>query len=362
MLRGYLYILFLLIPVSLLAQDSLTVLFAGDAMMHQAQIDNTKDGNAFDLNGYFVSVECEIQAADVAVVNFEVTLGGKPYTGYPAFSAPDELAVALRKAGFDLFLLANNHCLDRGGRGLTRTLHVLDSLDIKCLGTYPDADQRKRSYPFLLRKNGFRLIMLNYTYETNGIRVNAPRIVNYIDKQVMAADIAEAKLFNPDFIIANMHWGIEYKQHPSQEQRDLADWLTRQGVDLVIGNHPHVVQPMEIKQNEAGVASNLIVYSLGNFISNMSQVNTNGGVLLKVVLGRKGLKRYISSAQYALVFSDRYQNTRRKDDLRVVPAVTWRERSKRDSLPENSKLNQYIENTRTLLNNNNIGVKEYFFE
>lgn len=361
MIRVFLTIFFLFISLLLAAQDSLTVLFAGDAMMHQAQINSTKEGDSFDLKGYFSHIEQEVQAADVAVVNLEVTLGGKPYSGYPAFSAPDEFAVALQKAGFDMFLLANNHCLDRGGKGLMRTLHILDSLDINCTGTYSDVDQRKHSYPFLLRKNGFRLIMLNYTYETNGIRVNPPRVVNYIDKQVMAADIAEAKLFNPDFIIANMHWGIEYKQLPSKEQRDLADWLMQQGVDLVVGNHPHVVQPMEIKKNDEGMPVRLVVYSLGNFISNMSQENTDGGVLLKVVLGRKGLKRYIASARYAQVYTDRYLNKRGQTDLQVVPAVSWLEKNKRDSLPENVQLNRYIENTRTLLNNNNIGVEEYFF-
>ena len=109
--------------------------------------------------------------------------------------------------------------------------------------------------------------MLNYTYGTNGLKVDIPRIVNYIDKEIMKGDIAEAKLFNPDFIIANMHWGLEYERIPSREQRELADWLLRQGVDLVIGSHPHVVQPMELRR-EGGGSDRLVVYSLGNFISN----------------------------------------------------------------------------------------------
>ena len=100
----------------------------------------------------------------------------------------------------------------------------------------------------LLRKKDFRIIMLNYTYGTNGLKVDIPRIINYIDKEIMKGDIAEAKLFNPDFIIINMHWGLEYERIPSREQRELADWLLRQGVDLVIGSHPHVVQPMELRR------------------------------------------------------------------------------------------------------------------
>lgn len=354
-------LLVLLYSLPVAAQDSLTVLFAGDAMMHQAQIENTREGDSFDLSRYFSSISREVQAADIAVVNLEVTLGGKPYTGYPAFSAPDDFAVALQKAGFDFFLLANNHCLDRGSRGLARTICTLDSLEIRSTGTFLNRDHRTRSYPMLLRKKGFRIILLNYTYDTNGIRIDTPRIVNYIDKEVMAADIAEAKLFNPDFIIANMHWGIEYDRIPSKEQRDLAKWLLDRGVHLVIGNHPHVVQPMELERGEDG-SSSLVVYSLGNFISNMSKENTNGGAMVKVVLCRKGLKRYIASASYSLVFCDRYKNKRGKEDIRVVPAASWLEKMEYSSLPVDSLLYRYVVNTRSFFKKNNRNVEEYIFE
>lgn len=360
MYRLLLFFFFIGSYASVGAQDSLTVLFAGDAMMHQKQIDNTRKGDTFDLTRYFSQISQEIKAADLAIVNLEVPLGGKPYSGYPAFSAPTNFAVALQQAGFDFFILANNHCLDRGSRGLARTIHQLDSLGIRATGTFLNRSHRTRSYPMLLRKKGFRLIMLNYTYDTNGIRIDTPRIVNYIDKQVMAADIAEAKLFNPDFIIANIHWGIEYKLTPSKQQRELADWLIRQGVDLIMGSHPHVVQPMEIKKTEGG-SSHLVVYSLGNFVSNMSQENTNGGTLVKVVLCRKGLKRFIASARYALIFADRYTNERGKEDIQVVPAVTWSEQQRSSSFPVDSVLIRYIENTRSLLNKNNHDVDEYIF-
>lgn len=105
LLSGFCLLSFL--PLS--AQDSLTILFAGDAMMHQKQLDNTRRGDSFDLGGYFAEIEKEVKAADIAVVNFEVPLGGEPYSGYPAFSAPEDFALALQKAGFDFFLLANNH-------------------------------------------------------------------------------------------------------------------------------------------------------------------------------------------------------------------------------------------------------------
>lgn len=355
--------MFLIVGLPLSArQDSLTILFAGDAMMHQTQIDNTRRGDSFDLNGYFSSIEKEVKAADIAVVNFEVPLGGKPYRGYPAFSAPEEFAIALQKAGFDFFLLANNHCLDRQTRGLVRTIRALDSLHIRHTGTFLDRDHRQRTYPMLLRKKDFRIIMLNYTYDTNGLKVDSPRIVNYIDKQIMEADIAEAKLFNPDFIIANIHWGLEYEQLPSREQRKLADWLTEQGVDLVIGSHPHVVQPMELRKGTDGTPDRLVVYSLGNFISNMSREHTDGGAMVKVVLCRKGLHRYIASAQYSLVYSSRYKNKQGKEDIRVVPAAFWSEQIQKGSYPVDSALIKYVDKTRLHLKQNNKEVGEYVFE
>lgn len=361
--KAILYIAFLYYSLSsAIAQDSLSMLFVGDAMMHQTQINSTQRGNTFDLDGYYTHIESEIKAADIAVVNLEAPLAGEPYSGYPVFSSPDEFAISLQKSGFDLFLFANNHCLDKGTRGMVRTHAVLDSQGIKHIGTYLNPEDRKSSYPYLLRKNGFRIIMLNYTYGTNGFVVASPRIVNYIDKEIMAADIEEAKLFCPDFIIANIHWGVEYNQKPSGEQRELSEWLFRQGVDVVMGSHPHVVQPMEMKKDSVGVNRQLVVYSLGNFVSNMSIRHTRGGAMVKLVLCRKGLDRYIGSANYAILFNDRYTNDRGNMDMKIVPAVTWSKKDKRNSLLDDSILLQYINDTRTLLKDNNVGVDEYIFE
>lgn len=269
------------------AQERITLLFAGDLMQHQGQIDaaRTPQGT-YDYSSYFTRVKEQISQADLAIGNLEVTLGGAPYRGYPCFSAPDEYLQAIQDAGFDILLTANNHCLDRGQTGLERTIEQLDAHGIPHLGTYRNPEERERNYPLLIEKKGFRIAFLNYTYGTNGIRATAPNIVNYIDKQQIWADIQTAKAGHPDAIIACMHWGEEYRLLPNAEQRHLADWLLENGVTHVIGAHPHVIQPMELRADSIG-HRHAVVYSLGNFISNMRAVNTDGGLIFTMTLEKQ---------------------------------------------------------------------------
>ena len=219
-------------------------------MQHRAQIDaaRTSDGK-YDYSPCFSLVKEEISRADIAIGNLEVTLGGKPYQGYPTFSAPDEYLQAIKDAEFDVLLTANNHCLDRGKTGLERTITQIESFSIPYAGTYRNAIERKQLYPLFIRKKGFCIAILNYTYGTNGIKVSAPNIVNYIDKKTILKDIHSAQAVRPDAIIACMHWGEEYQSLPNREQCELADWLLKQGVTHIIGSHPHVIQPMELRTN-----------------------------------------------------------------------------------------------------------------
>lgn len=276
--------------VILSSQERITLLFVGDLMQHQAQITAAQQpsGN-YDYTSCFEAVKPMIEAADIAIGNLEVTIGGKPYTGYPTFSAPDEYLSALKRAGFDIMLTANNHCLDRGRRGLERTIRMLDSLKIPYAGTYRSATERKQRYPLHIRKNGFHIVILNYTYGTNGITPGHPSIVNYIDREQMLQDIQEAKHMRPDAIIACIHWGDEYKRLPNQSQKELADWLIKQGADHIIGAHPHVIQPMELIQK--GCKKHFVAYSLGNFISNMSAPHTDGGLVVRLTLEKKAMPK-----------------------------------------------------------------------
>lgn len=269
--------------------DSISIYFAGDIMQHDAQLKAAlRADGTYDYTGCFTQVTPEIEAADIAVCNFETTLGGAPYSGYPQFCSPDELAAAVRDAGFDIFLTANNHCLDRRTRGLVRTLDVLDSLGIPHLGTYRDQAERDSLYPYIIERNSMRIALLNYTYATNGIPVAAPCIVNYIDTTQIKADVIRARQLHADCIIACMHWGTEYRLEPDKSQKTLEEWLYSIGVDHIIGGHPHVVQPVRTLPHRYHAGSSLTVWSLGNYISNMSAPHTFQGLAVTTRLIKIG--------------------------------------------------------------------------
>ncbi|MDR0987888.1 MAG: CapA family protein [Prevotellaceae bacterium] len=358
-MRTLLCILTLLYSIALAAQQRITLLFAGDLMQHKEQLNaaRTPEGT-YDYTPCFSLLEEQISRADLAIANLEVPFGGKPYSGYPAFCAPDDYLYAIRQAGFDILLTANNHALDRGRKGLERTLALLDSLHLRHLGTYRTRDERNLHYPLFVTKSGFRLAFLNYTYGTNGIGVRAPNIVNYIDEAAIRQDIRTAQAWRPDAIIACMHWGNEYQSLPSPEQRRWADRLLEWGVTHVIGAHPHVVQPMELRTDSLSGERHVVAYSLGNFLSNMSRTHTDGGVLLTLTLCKDTLahaRTRVAECTYSLVWTGRPALTGAKNYV-LYPADSLAI----ESLPAaaRQRMNRYLAGTRRLLGQHNLGIAE----
>ena len=358
-MRRFLYIIMtVLYSVILSAQERITLLFVGDLMQHDAQIKAARTPEGYDYSDCFRHVKKEISKADIAIGNLEVTLGGKPYRGYPSFSAPDEFLYAVKDAGFDVLLTANNHCIDRGKRGLERTLSLLDSLQLPAVGTALHPQDRTERYPLLVEKNGFRIAFLAYTYGTNGLEPTSPNIVNYIDRQQIKEDILTARKMKPDAIIACMHWGIEYRPLPERQEKELAEWLITQGVDHVIGSHPHVVQPMEVKKDKNHPDRHLVVYSLGNFISNMSKENTDGGAMVKLILKKAGEITRMESCSYSFVWTSRPVLSGKKNfELRTASHT-----AKPIKDEELRLFNRFLSNTRKLYEKHTTGIKEYFPE
>lgn len=299
------------------------LLFVGDAMQHQAQLDRARElggGNGYDWNECYSLIAPDITAADYAVCNLEVPLGGGPdYSGYPCFSAPDNYAQALKDAGFDMFLTANNHCLDRGDKGARATIKALDRLGVDHVGTYADSLQRTRLVPFIKDIKGFKIGFLNYTYGTNGIEPRDGIEVSMIDRDRMAREIKATREAGAEIVVVAVHWGVEYVLLPGQAQKNLAQFLVDHGVDMVIGGHPHVIQPMEVVRNDAEDKDVLVVYSLGNLISNMKTADTRGGALVKARIerGADGKARFVRAA-YDTFFSQKPHGAR--GNFKVVPS------------------------------------------
>lgn len=256
-------------------------------MQHDGQIEAAYNSKTkqYEYDDGFKFVKPIINQYDIRIANLEVTLAGKPFKGYPQFSAPDELPETLINAGFNVILTSNNHSCDRGAKGVVRTLDKLDELGVAHTGTFRNQAERDENYPLIVEKNGIKVAMLNYTYGTNGLSVSKPLIINYIDSVIIKEDIAKAKAMNVDYIICNMHWGKEYKPLPNSYQKRYEAVCYRAGADMVIGGHPHVVQPIERK--EINNKEKLTIWSLGNFVSNMQTRTTRGGVMLGAHVEKK---------------------------------------------------------------------------
>jgi poly-gamma-glutamate synthesis protein (capsule biosynthesis protein) len=266
-------------------RQSISLFFVGDLMGHKPMIEAAQTSNGYEYEHWFKYIKNRIEKYDLSVLNLEVTLAGEPYSGYPMFCSPDSYAKASQNIGFDFFITANNHSIDRGKKGLERTLNVLDSLKIAHTGTFKDESERSKIYPYYWNFKGAKIAILNYTYGTNGIKITPPNVVNMIDTSQMKLDIQKAKKDGSNFIITTIHWGNEYQRKESAEQSELAQWLADQGVDAIIGMHPHVVQPMKIihpKNNQS--KSVPVAYSLGNFISNQRDRYKNGGIGVELQL------------------------------------------------------------------------------
>lgn len=298
------------------AEQHLSILIAGDLMQHMPQINaaRQKDGS-YNYDECFAGIKAEVERADIAIANFETTLAGPPYSGYPQFSAPDDFLRDVINTGFDIMLTANNHCVDTRRKGLERTLMMMDSLGVAHLGTYRNIDEREKSYPFLLEKNGMRIVLLNFTYGTNGIPVPEPCWVNLMDTIEIAADLMKAREMKPDVIIALPHWGIEYQTLPSKAQQEMAAWLLKHGVDHIIGGHPHVAQPIELR-NEG---RNLIAWSMGNVVSNQSKPNTYGGYMVRLDFTKNSLQTKLSDHSYTLYWVSRPPDNGRRYQYRILP-------------------------------------------
>ena len=266
-----------------------TLTAIGDVMCHNTQYMDAYDSDTgtYDFSYVFDNISSYTKTADICIGNLETSFAGEDrgYSNYPTFNSPDSLADSLKSIGVDVLSTAGNHALDMGFSGLSRTIDVLDKADISHLGTYKtQEDQDKVLIKYV---KGVKIAFIDYTYGTNGISVPSDKkfCINLIDKDLIKKHIETAKNQNADMIVACMHWGTEYQTKQNSEQEELADFLFQNGVNVIIGNHPHVIQPMEkrtVTLEDGSTRDGFVVYALGNFICDQNAVNTRDSIILNL--------------------------------------------------------------------------------
>ena len=271
---------------------SFTITALGDVLCHNTQYWDAyiKETDTYDFSYVFENVKEYTKAGDVTIANLETSFADAPYSNYPTFNSPASLATALKNIGVDIITTAGNHCLDKGYKGLTETIDVLDENKLEHLGTYKSEEDQQKL--FVKDINGAQVAFIDYTYGTNGIPIPTGKeyCVNVIDKAKIKAEIEKAKEAKVDVIIACMHWGEEYHTKPVQAQEDLADFLFQNGVDIIIGNHPHVIEPFETREvtmPDGTKKQCFVAYALGNFTADQRDVNTRDSIIINLKVTKK---------------------------------------------------------------------------
>jgi poly-gamma-glutamate capsule biosynthesis protein CapA/YwtB (metallophosphatase superfamily) len=260
------------------SEEGITLLMVGDILLHTPVEEAAKTANGdYNFDFIFEHTKDEISAADIAMVNQEVIIGGEELgvSGYPAFNAPYAIGDALVNAGFDVICHATNHALDKGKKGILNTTNYWEENhpEITVVGINETEDEYENID--IIERDGIRIAILNYTFGTNGISApsDMPHIVDTLDESKVAADLKYAE-GNADFTVVCPHWGTEYKLGIDKSQEKWTDVFRKNGADLVLGTHPHVIEPIElITDNKDGITNNhgdgdmLVYYSLGNFVN-----------------------------------------------------------------------------------------------
>lgn len=292
-----------------------TLTALGDSLCHNTQYWDAynKTTGEYDFSYVYEDIKQYTESADITIGSLETTFAGedKGYSNYPIFNTPDSMATALKNIGVDIISLAGNHALDYGFSGLCRTIDILDNVGISHLGTYETAEEQEK----ILIENvkGVNIAFINYTYGTNGIPLPSGKeyCVNLIDKTLIKKQIEQAKEQNVDMIVACMHWGTEYRTTANSEQEELSDFLFKNGVDVIIGNHPHVLEPMEkrtITLEDGTEKEVFVVYALGNFTADQRDEITRDSAILNLTITKNSYgKLSIDSIDYVPIYM--YKNT-----------------------------------------------------
>lgn len=302
--------------------EDVTLVATGDILMHNTQIwSGQQPDGSYNFDSFFSPVKHLIGAGDYASTNFEAPMAGPDsgYTGYPLFNSPDAIADTLKKAGYKLIVTANNHILDRGFKGAIRTLEVLQKADLDTTGCF--SSLQAQNSPLIKNVRGIKVGYIAYTYGVNGIPLpdKAPYLVNIMDSDKIISDISALRP-NVDVLVLVLHWGEEYRPLPTEQQKELAQNFLEAGVDVILGSHPHVIEPMEVKSING--KNKFIIYSLGNFISAQNGLERNSGLILNLGFHKNfdTNTTSLTKVSYEPTYSHAYQSNGILQ-YRVVPII-----------------------------------------
>ena len=267
-----------------------SVITAGDNLIHSSlynEAHRNANYDGYDFSPMYELLKPIVSNYDIEYYNQETILGGSEIglSDYPTFNSPPQLAKDIQDLGIDVLTTSNNHSMDSGYNGLINTIDTLDNLGISHTGTFKSEEDKNK---ILIKDvNGVKIAFLSYTYGTNGISIPKGKeyCINLINKDLIKKQLESAKAQNPDVICVSMHWGIEYKLQPNTEQKDLADYLFENGADIILGSHPHVLEPMEkrtVTLSDGTKKDGFVIYSLGNFISAQKDKYTKDSIILNL--------------------------------------------------------------------------------
>lgn len=291
----------------------------GDILIHDTLYEDAFTGKGYDFRPMFSYVKNYLTAPDLLLANQETILGGTALglSSYPVFNSPAEVGNALLDSGVDIVSNANNHSLDKSEKGVLSSIGNMDMEGLPYVGSFKDKQDRQTLR--ILNKHGIKVCYLSYTYGTNGIPVPMGKdyLVNLIDREVMKSEIQRARQ-QSDIVVMSVHWGNEYQRFPTEEQKQLAQFLVDQGVDIIFGHHPHVLQPMEWLTAKDGRKA-LVVYSLGNFLSGQMWDYKDIGGLATVEITKEVVSGKTEITIDHPEFMPTFVSSRRQSHYQVVP-------------------------------------------
>jgi len=345
---------------------TISISVVGDLMCHAPQFEYARvEKDSFDFNPVYRNVKKYLESSDFTFGNLETVTAGKEsggYTGYPFFNTPASYLTALKDVGFDLLITANNHSLDRSEKGILKTINEINSRNINYVGTY--TSQRDRDSIRIFDIKGIKVAVLAYSYGTNGNPIPKGKnyLINLIDYDLIEKDIQSAKINGAELVLVHFHFGEEYKREPVQFQKDVVNKTIELGADIIIGGHPHVLQPINFyKTNNAKLDSGFVAYSMGNFFSNQRDRYKDAGMILTINIKKDfaNNKIDISEVKYLPTWVFKGNTIKGKEYL-IMPSTNITDTTISLTKTQNEKMNQAFNDIRYIITKytNNVKLKE----